>query len=178
MSSPSTEIKTAGLTYNCVANLRYNSIMIANNAIRPSFTEDNGVKALTLFTPTPENMEQYPEAFTLKDGTLSHVWGENDIFFHGTNSKPISVGMWDENTPDILYGGNRTRPMSSASWTISASTPKSYIENQVTIRYTSSIQIQMPVMTSYSIFPNILSQEKQDGYPLNLQLQKIQYPDL
>lgn len=66
MSSPSTEIKTAGLTYNCVANLRYNSIMIANNAIRPSFTEDNGVKALTLFTPTPENMEQYPEAFTLK----------------------------------------------------------------------------------------------------------------
>ena len=56
MSSPSTEIKTAGLTYNCVANLRYNSIMIANNAIRPSFTEDNGVKALTLFTPTPENM--------------------------------------------------------------------------------------------------------------------------
>jgi len=24
----------------------------------------------------------------------------------------------------------------------------------------------------------ILSQEKQDGYPLNLQLQKIQYPDL
>ena len=128
MSSPSTEIKTAGLTYNCVANLRYNSIMIANNAIRPSFTEENGVKALTLFTPTQENIEQYPEAFTLKDGALSHVWGENDIFFHGTNSKPISVGMWDENTSDILYGGNRTRPMSSASWTISASTPKSYIE--------------------------------------------------
>ena len=46
MSSPSTEIKTAGLTYNCVANLRYNSIMIANNAIRPSFTEENGVEAL------------------------------------------------------------------------------------------------------------------------------------
>ena len=128
MSSPSTEIKTAGLTYNCVANLRYNSIMIANNAIRPSFTEENGVKALTLFIPTQENIEQYPEAFTLKDGALSHVWGENDIFFHGTNSKPISVGMWDENTSDILYGGNRTRPMSSASWTISASTPKSYIE--------------------------------------------------
>ena len=142
MSSPSTEIKTAGLTYNYVANLRYNSIMIANNAIRPSFTEDNGVKALTLFTPTPENMEQYPEAFTLKDGTLSHVWGENDIFFHGTNSKPISVGMWDENTPDILYGGNRTRPMSSASWTISASTPKSYIEKpgnyKIYIKYTNT----------------------------------------
>lgn len=142
MSSPSTEIKTAGLTYNCVANLRYNSIMIANNAIRPSFTEENGVKALTLFIPTQENIEQYPEAFTLKDGALSHVWGENDIFFHGTNSKPISVGMWDENTSDILYGGNRTRPMSSASWTISASTPKSYIEKpgnyKIYIKYTNT----------------------------------------
>ena len=41
-----------------------------------------------------------------------------------------------------IYGGNRTRPMSSASWTISASTPKSYIEKpgnyKIYIKYTNT----------------------------------------
>lgn len=165
MSSPSTEIKTAGLTYNCVANLRYNSIMIANNAIRPSFTEENGVKALTLFIPTQENIEQYPEAFTLKDGALSHVWGENDIFFHGTNSKPISVGMWDENTSVYSMGEIAHAPCHLHLGLSVLQRPSLISKSLVTIRYISNIQIQMPVMTSCSIFPNILSQEKQDGCP-------------
>lgn len=178
MSSPSTEIKTAGLTYNCVANLRYNSIMIANNAIRPSFTEENGVKALTLFIPTQENIEQYPEAFTLKDGALSHVWGENDIFFHGTNSKPISVGMWDETHLIYSMGETAHAPCHLHLGLSVLQRPSLISKSLVTIRYISNIQIQMPVMTSCSIFPNILSQEKQDGCLLNLQLLKIRYPDL
>lgn len=129
MPSPSTQIKVSGLTYSCVVNLRYNSIIIANNAIRPDFTGENNKGTLTVFVPTPENLEQHPEAFTLKDGSLSHVWGEKDIFFHGTNSKPVSVGMWDENAPDLVVSGSRSRPMSSISWTVSSVKPYgSYID--------------------------------------------------
>ncbi|WP_455613072.1 hypothetical protein [Bacteroides congonensis] len=123
MPNPSTQIKVSGSTYSCVANLRYNSIIIANNAIRPDFTGENNKGTLTVFVPTPENLEQYPEAFTLKNGSLSHVWGEKDIFFHGTNSKPISVGMWDESTPDLIVSGSRSRPLSSLSWTVSSVKP-------------------------------------------------------
>ena len=50
--------------------------MIANNAIRPSFTEENGVKALTLFIPTQENIEQYPEAFYIKRRRSKPTFGE------------------------------------------------------------------------------------------------------
>lgn len=123
MPSPSTTVKIQGVNYGCVVNLRYNSIIIANNAIRPDFTGENNKGTLTVFVPTTENLERYPEAFTLKDGNLSHVWDKKDIFFHGTNSKPVSVGMWDENTPDWTVAGSRLRPVSSLSWTISSVKP-------------------------------------------------------
>ena len=64
MSSPSTEIKISGLTYNCVANLRYNSIMIANNAIRPGFTEDN--KNTYLIYSHTRKYRTIPRSFYIK----------------------------------------------------------------------------------------------------------------
>lgn len=123
MATPATTIKIQGTNVGCVVNLRYNSIIIANNAIRPHFTGESNKGTLTVFAPTPENLEQHPEAFTLKDGTLSSTWGEKDIFFHGTNSKPVSVGMWDETTPDVVVSGSRSRPQSSLSWTVSSAKP-------------------------------------------------------
>ena len=135
MPNPTTQISVSGSKYSCVVNLRYNSIIIANNAIRPDFTGENNKGTLTVFVPTTENLEQYPEAFTLKDGTLSHVWGERDIFFHGTNSKPVSVGMWDSKTPDLVVSGSRARPLSSISWSVSSVKPYgSYIDKPGTYK--------------------------------------------
>lgn len=122
MGHPTTQINVSGTKYSCVVNLRYNSILIANNAICPDNVGGN-TGSLTVFAPTAENLEQYPEAFQLKNGLPSSVWGEKDIFFHGTNSKPITVGMWDPNTPDHVVSGNRARPLSSLSWNISSTTP-------------------------------------------------------
>lgn len=143
MPTPATQIKISGINYGCVVNLRYNSIIIADKAIRPDFIGENNAGTLTVFAPTPENLEQYPEAFTLKDGSLSHAWGERDIFFHGTNSKPVSVGMWDENTPDLIGSGNRTRPASSLSWTVSSVKPYgTYISEagtyKIYVKYTNT----------------------------------------
>lgn len=121
-SHPSTSITVAGTTYGCVVNLRYNSIIIANNAIRPENVGGN-TGSITVFAPTAENLEQYPEAFRLKDGSLSHTWSPQNVFFHGTNSKPITVGMWDTNTPDLVVSGNRARPLSSLSWNINSTRP-------------------------------------------------------
>lgn len=135
MPNPQTQITLSGQKYSCVANLRYNSILIANNAIRPDFTGESNKGTLTVFAPTEENLELYPDAFRLENGELSHTWGENDIFFHGTNSKPIAVGTWDENTPDIVVSGSRSRPLSSLSWTISSVKPYgSYISEPGTYK--------------------------------------------
>lgn len=135
MPCPATSVNVSGSKFSCVVNLRYNSIMVANNSVRPDFTGENNAGTLNVFAPTQENLKQYPEAFTLKDGTLSSVWGANDIFYHGTNSKPVSVGMWDENTPDLIVSGNRARPLSSLSWNVSSVKPYgSYIENPGTYK--------------------------------------------
>lgn len=135
MPNPTTSVSVSGSKISCVVNLRYNSIMIANNAVRPDFTGENNKGTLNVFYPTSENIAQYPEAFKLKDGTMSHVWGARDIFFHGTNSKPVSVGMWDPNTPDLTVSGNRTRPMSSLSWSVSSVKPYgSYIDQPGTYK--------------------------------------------
>lgn len=135
MPVPSTSVKVNGSNVSCVANLRYNSIMVANNVVRPDFTGPNNAGTLNVFAPTKENLEQYPEAFKLKNGNLSSEWGESDIFFHGTNSKPISVGMWDENTADEVISGNRIRPMSSLTWTMSSVKPYgTYIKKEGTYK--------------------------------------------
>lgn len=122
MGHPSTQINVSGTKYSCVVNLRYNSILIANNAIRPENIGGN-TGSITVFAPTAENMEQHPEAFLLKDGSQSTVWGENNRFFHGTNSKPVAIGMWDPNAPDWVASGNRARPLSSISWNINSTAP-------------------------------------------------------
>lgn len=121
-ANPSTSVKISGTSYSCTVNIRYNSILIANNAIRPENVGGN-TGSITVFAPTAENLALYPDAFKLKNNSLSSVWDTKNIFFHGTNSKPITVGMWDPNTPDLVVSGNRTRPLSSLSWNISSTSP-------------------------------------------------------
>lgn len=135
MPNPTTQINVSGTKYSSSVNLRYNSILIANNAIRPDFVGENNKGTLTVFVPTAKNLEQHPEAFTLKNGSLSQTWGERDVFFHGTNAKPISVGMWDTNTPDLVVSGSRARPLSSISWSVSSVKPYgSYIDKPGTYK--------------------------------------------
>lgn len=142
MVSPQTQFKVGGLTYFCCVNLRYNSILIADKSIRPAMVDTEGGVRLNLYLPTQENLDTNPEAFTLKDGNKSQVWSEGDLFYHGTNSKPVSVSMWDPNTPDIVVSGSRSRPMSSLSWTISTASPLSRISKPGTyklyVQYTNT----------------------------------------
>lgn len=122
---PNTSFRPAGsgVNYNTSVNLHYNSILIANGALVPEFTEvvSGGVtnNVLTLLVPDAETLEAHPDWFKLSDGTTSDVWDSSKNFFmHGKNSKPISISMYDENAPLVTNGNNRSRPFSSLTWNV------------------------------------------------------------
>ena len=120
---PTSSFTLSGITYNTSVNLHYNSILIANGALTPEFTEvvSGGVtnNVLTLLVPDAENLGAHPEWFTLSDGTTSDVWDPSEnSFMHGKNSKPISISMYDENASLLISGNNRSRPFSSLTWNV------------------------------------------------------------
>ena len=123
---PNTNFKPAGsgVSYNTSVNLHYNSILIANGALVPEYTEvmSGGAvnNVLTLLVPDKETLEAHPEWFELSDGSTSDEWDPTlNYFMHGKNSKPISVSMYDENAPLVSEGNNRSRPFSSLTWNVS-----------------------------------------------------------